>query len=109
MALFNLIILTSLVCTCVYWCACIEVCPSHATNAEPISPLVTSVEAPYYALRPPLPASKTVLSSWSLVVICPLNDTGATGIAGSYHLYHTAVCVLYMYEYIAYVEVQVHL
>ena len=51
-------------------CACIEVCPSHTTNAEPISPLLTSVEAPYYTRHPPLPASKTVLGSWSLVVIC---------------------------------------
>ena len=62
---------SSLVCVgvLVHWCVCIEVWPSHTTNAEPISLLVTSVEAPYYALHPPLPASKTVFSSWSLVVI----------------------------------------
>ena len=63
---------------------CAEVWPSHTTNAEPISPLVTSVEAPYYALHPPLPVPKAVLSSWSMVVICPLKDTGATGIPGWY-------------------------
>ena len=41
-------------------CVCIKVCPSHTTNAEPISVLVTSVEveAPYVALYPPLLRSK---------------------------------------------------
>ena len=76
-------VLSSLVCTCLYKCAylCvrIEVCPSHTTNAEPISPLVASVGAPYYALHPPLPASKIGLSSSGLVVICALIDTGVTG------------------------------
>ena len=65
-------------------CVCIEVYPSHTTNAEPISTLVTSVEAPCYALHPPLPASKAVLSSWSLVVICALITTGVTGITAWY-------------------------
>ena len=65
-------------------CLCIEVRPSHTTNAEQISPLVTSVEVPYYDFHPPLPASKTVLSSWSLVVICPLIAPGVTGITGWY-------------------------
>ena len=59
-------------CGRVYVCLCIGVCPSNTTNAEPITPFVTSVEAPYYALHPPMPASKTILSSWSLVVICAL-------------------------------------
>ena len=57
---------------------------SSHTNAEPISPLVTSVEAPNYALHPPLPASETVLSSWGFVVMCALIDTGVTGITGWY-------------------------
>ena len=65
-------------------CLCIEICPWHTTNAEPISPLLTSEEAPYYALHPPLPASKTVLSSWGLVVVCALIDTGVTGITAWY-------------------------
>ena len=55
---------------------CSGVWPSHTTNAEPISTVVTSVEAPYYALRPPLPASKIVLSSWRLVVMCALIARG---------------------------------
>ena len=67
-------------------CVCIEVWPSHTTNAEPISPLVMSVEASVYAIHPPLPASKTVLSSWSLVVICPLIAPGDTGITAWYVL-----------------------
>ena len=37
------------------------------------------VDAPYYALHPPPPASKTVLSSWS-VVICALIAPRVTGI-----------------------------
>ena len=65
-------------------CACIEVWPSHTTNAEPVSPLATSVEAPIFALHLPLPASKTVLSSWSLLVTCPLIAPGVTGITGWY-------------------------
>ena len=57
---------------------------SHTTNAEPISTVVTSVEALYYAIHPPLPASKPLLSSWSLVVICPLIAPGVTEITGWY-------------------------
>ena len=84
----NKIVLSSLVCTCVYtcvyWCVCIEVWSSHTPNAAPISPLVTSVEPPYYALHPPLPASEPVLSSWNLVVLCPLVAPGVTGITDRY-------------------------
>ena len=87
-------------------CLSIEICPSHTTNAEPISPLVTSVEAPYYTLNPPLPASETLSSSWSLAVICTLIARGKfkpelefqAGISCSYH-------ALYKCENIGYVEV----
>ena len=57
-------------------CLCIDVCPSHTTHAQTISTRATSVEAPYFALHPPLPASETVLSLWSLVVICALIARG---------------------------------
>ena len=62
----------------VYWCfcLCIEVWPSHTTHAQPISAAGAAVEAPIYALHQPLPASKTVLSSWSLVVKCRLIARG---------------------------------
>ena len=99
------IILTSLV------CLCIVVCPSHTTHAQPISTSVTYVEAPYFAPYPPLPASKNVLSSRSLVVICDLIaranfkpelefQCGTSFQAGtsSYH-------ALYKYENIEYLEV----
>ena len=86
--LFSLMMISSLVCPCVgvLVCACIEVWPSHTTSAGPISPLVTSVEASTNALHQPLPASKTILSSWSLVVICPLIAPNATGITGWYDI-----------------------
>ena len=51
---------------------CTELCPSNATNAQPISTLAASVEAPYLHLHPPLPAFKDVLSSCRLVVVCAL-------------------------------------
>ena len=102
---FMKIILTSLVCL---W---IVVCPSHTTHAQPISTSVTYVEAPYFAPYPPLPASKNVLSSRSLVVICDLIaranfkpelefQCGTSFQAGtsSYH-------ALYKYENIEYLEV----
>ena len=63
-------------------CLCIEICPSHT--------IVTFVEAPYYVLHPPLPASKTVLSSWGLVVTCALIDTGVTGVT-AWHDYRLVV------------------
>ena len=68
--LFILIIVTSLV------CVCIDVRPSHTTHAQPISAVRVAVNVPIYALHPLLPASKTVLNSWSLVVICPLIARG---------------------------------
>ena len=66
--LFNKIMIYSFVSACV----CIELCPSNATNAPPISTLAASVEAPYLHLHPPLPAFKDVLSSCRLVVVCAL-------------------------------------
>ena len=72
--LLNKIVLPLLVC----WC--IDVGPSNATERAWISPLVTSVKAPIFALHPPLPASRTVWSSWGLLVVCPLNAQGVTGI-----------------------------
>ena len=64
------------VCVCILMCVCIEVCPSHATKKKSISAARAAVEPPYFALRPPLPASKAVLSSCSLVVICALISRG---------------------------------
>ena len=55
-----------------YCCVCIELFPSNPTNAQRISSLAASVEAPCLHLHSPLLASKAVLSSWSLVVICDL-------------------------------------
>ena len=63
-------------------CGCIVVGPSNATERAWISPIVTYVEAPYYALYPPLPAFKTVSRSGGLVVICALIAPGVTGITG---------------------------
>ena len=63
--LFNLTVLASPL------CLCIDVCPSHTTHAQPISAARMSVEAPYLHVHSPLLASKAVLSSWSLVMICP--------------------------------------
>ena len=57
-SLFHRIVISSLVCirlrVYVYPCVSIEVGPSHTNNAEPITPRVTSVEAPYYSLHLPL-------------------------------------------------------
>ena len=108
--LFDWIIFSSLMCTCVgvlvYWCACIEVWPSHTTSTGLIWPLVTSVDAPYVHLHPPSLASKTVLSSWCLVVMssnCTREVQAGTRISGRYQLssYHA----LYKFENIGYVEV----
>ena len=92
-------------CIGVLVCAFIDVGPSNATKKGWISPPVTSVDAPYYALHPSLTASKAVLSSLSLIVICPSIAPGVTGITGSYHLVPRSCLLYYMYEYIAYVEV----
>ena len=51
---------------------CIGVCPSNATEAPPISTATASVEARDLHLHPLTFASKAVLSSWSLVVVCAL-------------------------------------
>ena len=65
--LFNIIALSSPMCPRV--CALSFV---PRTEALPISTLAASVKAPYLHLHSPLLASKAVLSSWSLVVICAL-------------------------------------
>ena len=67
---------------CVCLVVCIDVGPSNATERAWISAASVAVEAPIYALHTPLPASKIVLSSWGLFVICPLIAPGVTGIAG---------------------------
>ena len=67
-----------------YRCVCIEVWPSDTINVEPISTVVTSSDALYYAIHQPLPAFKTIWSSWSFVVVCPLIAPGITGIASWY-------------------------
>ena len=85
-------------------CLCIEFCPSQATKARPISRATASVEAPSLRLHSPLLASKAVLSSWSLVVICALITTDVTGITGWYQAGTRLVPrtiyegIVYMYE-----------
>ena len=79
MGLLNKITLTSLGCLSV----CIELHPSHATKASPISRATASVEARCLHLHPPLLASKAVFSLWSLVVLCALN-AGVTGVTSWY-------------------------
>ena len=96
-------------------CLRIEVSPSHTTNPEPISTLVKSVEAPYFALHPRLPASKTVLSSWSLAVICALIARGKfkpelefqAGTSAYFHFRAgtSSYYALYKHENIGYAEV----
>ena len=65
-------------------CVCIDLCPPNATKAIPISAMTPSVEASYLYLHPPLPASKAVSSSWRLVVVYALINTGVTGITSMY-------------------------
>ena len=63
------------------------------------------MEAPIYAFHQPLPASKTVLSSWSLVVICPPIAPDATGITGWYDNRLVVPEVpLYKFENIGYLQ-----
>lgn len=51
-------------------CALIDVCPSHATKLLPISRPTTSMKDRYLHVQGYLLASKAVVSSWSLVVVC---------------------------------------
>ena len=83
----------------------IEVWPSHTTNVEPISAARAAVEAPIYALHQPLPTPKTVLSSWSLVVICPLIARGKFKPELEFQTGTSSQHASYMYQYIGYVEV----
>ena len=109
-SLFHRIVISSLVCirlrVYVYPCGvCIEVWPSHTTSAETISAARAAVEAPIYALHHPLPVSKPVLSSWSLVVICPLIAPDATGITDWYDNRLVVPEVpLYKFENIGYLQ-----
>ena len=86
---------------------CIELCPSNATKAPPISTPTASVEASYFHLHPPLLASKAVLSSWSLVVVCALTTTCVTGITGWYRLVLRTIRehIIYVRIYGIYVQV----
>ena len=86
-----------------------ELGPSNATKAISISTPRVSVEALYLRLHTPLPASKAVLSSWSLVVICAIftrekfqPELKLQTVTSSYH-------ALDMYEYIWYIQVAGHL
>ena len=86
---------------------------------EPISTLVMSVEAPYFALRSPPLGSKTVLSSWSLVVylytvyICALIARGKfnpelefqDGTSSCFQAGTSSYHARYKYENIGYVQV----
>ena len=106
------------VCWCigVLVCVCIEVWPSHTTSAGPISAARAAVEAPIHGIHQPLPASKTVLSSWSLLLICPLIDTSDTGITGCYDNNRgtigttgtEALYTIYIYENIGHVQLPEH-
>ena len=90
---------------CRYVGVCKEVWLSHTSNAEPISAARASVEAPISVIHRPLPASKTVLSSWSMVEKCPRIAPHATGITGSY--YNRLVIPevpLYKFENIEYLQ-----
>ena len=61
-------------------CGHIDVCPSNNTEKAWISASRAAIEAPIWRYHPPLPPSKTVLSSSSLIVICLLIAPGVTGI-----------------------------
>ena len=102
-ALCNKIVLSSLVCVLV--CLSIEVWPSNATNAEPISTLPASVEAPYLHLYPPLLAFKAVLRTRSLVGICALFTRETFKPELELQAGTCSYQALYMYKYIWYVEV----
>ena len=80
---------------CVHWALSLER-HQRTTNFDPGG----ICRDPYVHLRSPLPASKSVLSSWSLVVMCPViarerSQPALESKAGisSYH-------ALYMDEYI---------
>ena len=69
--------------------------------------------ASYFALHPPLPASKAVLSLWRLVVICALISQGTfkpelvfqPGMRSCFQAGTSSKHAIYKYENIAYVEV----
>ena len=86
-------------------CLCIDLCTSHTTNAEPISAASTAVEAPLFALDSPLPASKTFMSSWSLVVMCATFARGKFKSDLDFQAGTSSFHALYTYEIIGYVDV----
>ena len=114
--LFLKIVISSLVCLCV--CMRIGLCalrfvPSTLPTRNGFFSLVTSVKTHFYVFHPPLPASKAVLCSWSLVVICAPIAPGVTGITGWYDKkfvvpdtkhYIRDHRSIYMYENIGYVQ-----
>ena len=64
-----------------------------------------SVEGSYLHLHSPLRASKAVLRSWSVVVICALVTRGKFEPELEFQAGTSSYHALYMYEYIWYVEV----
>ena len=63
------------------------------------------MEAPYFALHPPLPAFKAVWSLWSLVVICALIARGKFKSEQEFQAGTSSYHALYMYGNIGYAEV----
>ena len=84
-------------------CVCLELCPSNATKAQPISTPTVSVDAPYLHLHSPLLASKSVLSWWSLVVVCTLFPRDKFQLELELQTGTSSYHAIYMYEYTSYV------
>ena len=90
-------------------CLCIEICPSHTTERPRISAASMSVETPFLRLRSPLLASKAVLSSWSLVVICSLIVRGKFKLELEFQAGTISYHAQYKYENIEHVHMYSHL
>ena len=84
-------------------CVCLELCPSNATKAQPISTPTVSMEAPCLHLHSPLLASKSVLSWWSLVVVCTLFPRDKFQLELELQTGTSSYHAIYMYEYTSYV------
>ena len=82
----RLINITSLLCTSTFG-------PRTHLKADPVSAASAAVKAPLYAIHPSLPASKTVLRPWSLLVIRPLVAPGVTRTTGTRH-YVRDICTI---------------
>ena len=63
------------------------------------------MEAPYFSLHPTLLASRAVLSSWSLVVICALIARGKFKSEQEFQAGTSSYHALYKCENIGYAEV----